>query len=274
MSQVIELCSWNVKGIRACLKKGFLSWFEAEKASVIGLQEVRALSEQLPEELRAPSGWTAEFSAAEKKGYSGVGLYSRWRPDELDRSLGRDEFDREGRLILARFGKLWVANVYFPNGSGRRDNSRVPFKLDFYRALREKLRPLLFAGEPVVVMGDWNTAHREIDLARPRANQNTSGFLPEERAELDEWIGEGWGDSFRLLHPEQGERYSWWSFRSGARARNVGWRIDAIFLSPAAREHLKGAEIDTDTMGSDHCPVRVQLDAEILGHGVDAPQEL
>ena len=264
MGESIEICSWNVNGIRACLKKGFQDWFDKEQASFIGLQEVRALPEQIPEEIRAPASWEVQFSPAERRGYSGVALYSKLAADQVERDLGEERFDREGRLILARYRRLWIANVYFPNGSGQRDNSRVTYKLEFYRSLRTRLRPLVLAGEPVAVIGDWNTAHRPIDLARPRQNEGTSGFLPEERAELDEWIGEGWRDSFRELYPELAERYSWWSFRSGARARNVGWRIDAIFLSPGALPYLEEAMIDAETLGSDHCPVRVRLRAEVM----------
>ena len=157
-----------------------------------------------------------------------------------------------------------VANVYFPNGNGKeRDNSRVPFKLEFYRALFETLERLRRSGRRVLVMGDFNTAHREIDLARPRENRETSGFLPEERAELDRWLARGWVDTFRRFEPRP-ERYSWWSQRFGVRARNVGWRIDYVLASPAAMRFVRGAFLQPDVMGSDHCPVGVDVDPEIF----------
>jgi exodeoxyribonuclease-3 len=166
--------------------------------------------------------------------------------------------------VLARFRRLVVANVYFPNGSGKdRDNGRVPFKLDFYRALFERLERLRRAGRRVLVLGDFNTAHREIDLARPRENQKTSGFLPEEREELDRWLRAGWVDTFRAFQPGPGH-YSWWSQRQGVRARNVGWRIDYVLASPAAMRHVRGAFLHADVQGSDHCPVGVDVDPALF----------
>jgi exodeoxyribonuclease-3 len=166
---------------------------------------------------------------------------------------------------VARIGRLTVANVYFPNGSGKeRDNSRIPFKLKFYKSLFKLLEPAATAGEPVLVMGDFNTAHREIDLARPKTNQTTSGFCPEERREIDRWLKAGWVDTFRQFHPDA-VKYSWWSGRFGVRERNVGWRIDAVFASPGAMPFLRGAFIDDHVQGSDHCPVGVVLDRAAVG---------
>jgi len=227
----------------------------------VGLQEVRAREQQLPREVRAPRGWHAHFVAAERPGYSGVALYARRKPD----ALGKRRFDVEGRLLIARFGRLVVANAYFPKGSGpNRDNSRVPYKLAFYRALFARLQQLRRGGFRVLVMGDFNTAHHEIDLARPRQNTETSGFLPEERAELDRWVAAGWVDSFRRFEAGGGH-YSWWSQRQGARARNIGWRIDYVFASPAAMRFVRGAFIQPRVTGSDHCPVGVRLDPRIFG---------
>jgi exodeoxyribonuclease-3 len=182
----VRILSWNVNGLRSCAGKGFARVLARSRAEIVGVQEVRARPEQLPAALREPRRWHAAFSAAERAGYSGVALFARRPPDRVDTALGVPEFDREGRLQLARFGRLVIANVYFPKGSGReRDNSRVPYKLAFYRALFEELEKLRRSGRRVLVMGDFNTAHREIDLARPRDNRDQSGFLPEERAELD-----------------------------------------------------------------------------------------
>ncbi|MGI9590446.1 MAG: exodeoxyribonuclease III [Myxococcota bacterium] len=257
--------SWNVNGLRACDRKGFRRWLERSGASVVGIQEVRAEAEQLPKRLVAPKGWHVEFSSAQRPGYSGVGLYARRKPDAVDTALGVRSFDEEGRLQLARFGRLVVANVYFPNGNGKeRDNSRVPYKLRFTSAVFERLERLRRAGHRVLVMGDFNTAHREIDLARPKDNQKTSGFLPVERAAFDALIGAGWIDTFRHAQPEPGH-YSWWSQRGDCRARNVGWRIDYVLASPAAMRFVRDAFILRRVQGSDHCPVGVEVDPGIYG---------
>ena len=254
-----------MNGLRACARKGFPRWLERCGADIVGVQEVRARPEQLPAALREPRRWAAHFVSADRPGYSGVGLYARRAPDRIDTALGASRFDREGRLQIARFGRLVVANVYFPNGNGvERDNSRVPFKLRFTRRVFERVERLRRGGYRVLVMGDFNTAHREIDLARPRENRETSGFLPRERAELDRWLDAGWVDTFRRFEPGPGH-YSWWSQRRGVRARNVGWRIDYVLASPAAMRFVRGAFIERDVLGSDHAPVGVDLDPAIFG---------
>ncbi|HXV36809.1 MAG TPA: exodeoxyribonuclease III [Myxococcota bacterium] len=261
----LRILSWNVNGLRACAKKGFSRWLEESGAEIVGIQEVRAHPAEVPAELREPHGWHARFSAAQRKGYSGVALYSRRAPEHVDTELDEPRFDCEGRLQLARFGNLVVANVYFPNGNGaERDNSRVPFKLDFYRALLERLEALRRDGARVLVMGDFNTAHREIDLARPRENRATSGFLPEECAEIDRWLEAGWIDTFRRFDAAPG-RYTWWSQRFGVRARNVGWRIDYVLAEPEAMKFVRSALILPDVQGSDHCPIGVEIDPAIFG---------
>lgn len=269
----MKIISWNVNGLRSCAKKGFSEWLDTCGADIVGLQEVRALPKQLPPEVASPQGWNVHFSPAERLGYSGVGLYSRQKPDELSIELGSPEHDVEGRLQLARFGSLVLANGYFPNGNGKnRDNSRIPFKLDFYARLFDLLEPLKNAGVPVLVMGDFNTAHKEIDLARPKANVKISGFRPEERAEIDRWVEAGWVDTFRHFD-DRAEQYSWWSNRAGARERNVGWRIDMVMASPGAMDFLKGAFIHQHVTGSDHCPIGVEVDEAILSAGVEIPAE-
>ncbi len=260
----IRILSWNVNGLRACAKKGFAPWLEESGAEIVGIQEVRAVPAQIPVPLRQPERWHASFASAQRKGYSGVGLYARRPPDRIDTKLDEPRFDAEGRFQIARFGRLALANVYFPNGNGKeRDNSRVPYKLDFYRSLFERLQRLRRSGARVLVMGDFNTAHREIDLARPRENRATSGFLPEECAEIDRWIEAGWIDTYRHFDPSPG-RYTWWSQRFGVRARNVGWRIDYVMASPAAMKFVKRAMICSDVQGSDHCPIGVEVDPEIF----------
>jgi len=261
---LLRIVSWNVNGLRACGRKGFAAWLAQSGADVVGVQEVRARLEDLPDALRTPAGWHAHFVAAERPGYSGVGLFSRRPPDAVETSLGVPRFDCEGRLQLARFGRLALANVYFPKGSGSlRDNSRVPYKLDFYRALFERVERLRRSGLRVLVLGDFNTAHREIDLARPKANLRTSGFLPEERAEVDRWIAAGWVDAFRAFHPDDPGHYTWWMQFAGARERNLGWRIDYVLASPAAMRFVRAAFIWPEVMGSDHAPTGVDVDDAI-----------
>lgn len=264
----MRVCSWNVNGLRAAWGKGFPAWLADSGAAIVGLQEVRAPHAALPE---LPAGWHGHFVAAEKAGYSGVGLLSRQPADEHHPGLALDDFDREGRLQIARFGRLWIANGYFPNGNGKPladgkpSNDRVPYKLGFYRALFDRLEPLRAAGDRVLVMGDFNTAHRPIDLARPKQNEGTSGFLPEERDEFSRWLDGGWIDTLRACHGDQPARYSWWSQRFGVRQKNIGWRIDYVLASGGARPFVRDAFIDAHVLGSDHCPVGVVLDPAVLG---------
>ena len=260
----MRIVSWNVNGIRACVRRGFMDFLTRSDAAMVGIQEVRALPEQIPEAARSPSGWHAVFVPAERRGYSGVGMYSRIEPDRVDTSLGERRFDVEGRYMAAHFrshgSRFAVVNAYFPKGSGKdRDNSRVPYKLDFYEAVFERIQRMRRRG-PVFVVGDYNTAHCEIDLARPKTNVNNSGFLPEERAELDRWVDAGWVDTFRALHPDLPGHYTWWRQWGGARERNVGWRIDYVLASPTAMKRVRKAFIWPDEHGSDHCPVGVDID--------------
>jgi len=260
----LRVLSWNVNGIRACEKKGFKAWLDRFSPFFIGLQEVRAQPEQLPMKLRNPRNWSQHMAPAERKGYSGVAAYSKTPPDDVWVGLEREEFDVEGRVHFLRFGKLLIANVYFPNGNGKnRDNSRVPYKLDFYATLLKRLQLERKRGFRVLVMGDFNTAHTEIDLARPKSNVKTSGFLPEERVAMDAYIDAGFSDTFRMF--ESGpDHYSWWSQRGGCRERNVGWRIDYILASPEAKPFIVDGFILPKVMGSDHCPVGVELLSSIL----------
>lgn len=264
----MRILSWNVNGLRAVQKKGFSAWLQMARADVVGIQEVRARPEQLEPEVLEPKIGRARLfshiSPAERPGYSGVGLYAKKRPDQVVTSLSAPEFDVEGRFQCAEYGRLLVCNVYFPNGNGKdRDNSRIPYKLDFYRRVYDFLDEEKRRGRPILVMGDFNTAHRDIDLARPKDNRKTSGFTPEECAELDRWVEGGWVDTFRAFEGGPGH-YTWWSQRFGVRERNVGWRIDYVFASPGARPHVKRAFIQRDVMGSDHCPVGVELDDEVM----------
>jgi exodeoxyribonuclease III len=260
----MRIVSWNVNGLRSVANKGFATFMKKSAADIVALQEVRAPADKIDDSLRALHGYTAHFTHAKRPGYSGVGLYARRVPDSIEHKLGVKALDDEARLQIARFGKLTIVNGYFPNGKGpERDNSRVPHKLTFYKKLFKKLQPLVATGAPVLVMGDFNTAHEDIDLARPKDNRQISGFLEIERAELTRWHKAGWVDTFRHFEKSPGH-YSWWSNRPGVRARNVGWRIDYVYASPGAMQYVHSARIHKDIMGSDHCPVSVDVDSKIL----------
>ena len=256
----MRILSWNVNGLRACAKKGFLDILEDSQADVLCLQEVRAFPDQLDDAVRTPKGWHSHFFPAERPGYSGVAIYSRRAPTKIETALGIPEYDAEGRYILAKFGRLSVASVYFPKGNGKeRDNSRVPYKLGFYEAVFERVEQLKKSG-PVFVTGDYNTAHEEIDLARPKTNKKSSGFLMEERDEITRWLDAGWVDTFRVRHPEEEGHYTWWRQFGGAKQNNVGWRIDYVLASKSANKKVSNAFIWPHISASDHCPVGVDLD--------------
>ncbi len=256
----MRLVSWNVNGLRSCVRKGFHEFLDRSNVDLIALQEVRAFPDQLEPSTRSPEGWHAHFAPAERPGYSGVAIFSREAPSLIETTLGEDRFDKEGRLLIAHFDRMAVANVYFPKGSGTaRDNSRVPYKLDFYAAAFDRLEPLKRRG-PVFVMGDFNTAHQAIDLARPQNNHKTSGFLPEEREEMTRWVDAGWVDTLRNQYPGENAHFTWWRQWGGARENNVGWRIDYVLASPSAAKLVRDAFIWADVTGSDHCPVGVDTD--------------
>ncbi len=260
----MRVVSWNINGLRAVFDKGFVRWLNASGADVVGLQETED-GEQVEDELGRlkKHGWHSMISPAARKGYSGVGLISRRPPDELSTSLGEERFDVEGRVQCARFGKLLVVNAYFPNGNGKeRDNSRIPYKLEFTQKIFDAVDAERKAGGRVLVMGDFNTAHTEKDIARPKENQKTSGFTPIERAEFTRWIDAGWIDTFREF-VDDGDRYSWWSQRVGVREKNIGWRIDYVLASHGVKPFLKDAFISDKVKGSDHAPVGVDLDDDV-----------
>jgi exodeoxyribonuclease-3 len=251
----LRLFSWNVNGIRALEKKGFSTWLQSSGADVVMLQETKCSPEQLPAPLCRPDGYYAEWCAAEKKGYSGVATFSRTAAT-VTRGLGDARFDGEGRVLISVFPELTLFNIYFPSGSS--GAARIAFKLDFYRRFLEVVRGYIERGERVVVAGDVNTAYAEIDLARPRENRQTSGFLPEERAALGEFFAAGLVDSFRHVRPAE-VKYSWWSQVTFARERNIGWRLDYFLVSSNLLPHVVDADIHPEVPGSDHCPVSLTL---------------
>lgn len=242
------------------MRKGFAQWLDDTRPDVVSVQEIRAHPHQLEAELERLKPRHVHLTPAQRKGYSGLALLAHRPPDELHVSLERRRFDVEGRFQLARYGRLWVCNVYVPSGNGvERDLSRTPYKLAFLRRLRERLEPLRAANAQVLVMGDFNIAHQDIDLARPRDNRQNSGFLPKERRALQGWLDAGWRDTFREVHGPVGGHYSWWSQRVGVRDKNVGWRIDLVLATPAAMKRVREAFIEREVRGSDHCPVGVVL---------------
>lgn len=251
----MRIVSWNVNGIRAGMRKGLAEKIPQFEADIIGVQETKANPDQVFEACEKINGYHKYCSSAQRPGYSGVALFTKEEPQKIITDIGIEQFDREGRIIAAYFKDFLLVNVYFPNGSGNGDNSRVSYKLDFYDALFD-----FFASHsgPMLVMGDFNTAHKEIDLARPKENQKSSGFLPEEREKFSEVLERGFVDTFRYFNKEPGQ-YSWWNMRTRARDRNVGWRIDGVLANNQAMAMVKGAFIWQHVMGSDHCPVGVDL---------------
>jgi exodeoxyribonuclease-3 len=254
---MVRLVSWNVNGIRAAIRKGFWEWLHADAPDLLCLQETRIHTDQLTREMRNPPGYHSYWATGEKRGYSGVATFSRYEPQAVRAGLGDSRFDVEGRVLITESDGFTLLNAYFP--SGQRGHDRVAYKLEFYDALLAHCRDLQAQGHRLIVCGDFNTAHQPIDLARPAQNKKTSGFLPEEREALSRWLENGFVDSFRALHPEE-EAYSWWTYRSEARARNVGWRLDYFLVAEALMPFVQDACILGDVLGSDHCPVELRLD--------------
>jgi exodeoxyribonuclease III len=253
----LRLLSWNVNGIRAVEKKGLLDLIAQFNADILCIQETKAAEEQLSEALKQPPGYRSYFCSSQvKKGYSGVALYTRREPRSVKCGFGVERFDVEGRTLVADYGDFVLFNIYYPNGKASPE--RLQYKMDFYAAFLEAADAYKNAGRQVVVCGDVNTAHKEIDIARPKENEKISGFLPIERAWMDEFISHGYIDTFRMFN-QQPNQYSWWDMVSGARARNVGWRIDYFYVSEGLRSQVTNAFILPEIMGSDHCPVGVEI---------------
>jgi len=252
----MKLLSWNVNGIRAIEKKGFLPWLAKTAPDILCLQETKAEPADLSENLLKPAGYTTFWSAAEKKGYSGVAVFTKIKPKSVTEGLGKKEFDTEGRTLIAEYEDFILFNIYFPNGGA--GNKRVPFKLAFYDLFLNKAEALSKKGKKIIICGDVNTAHTVIDLARPKENEKNTGFLPEEREWVTKFLSCGYIDTFRHLHKEPGN-YSWWDYKTRARDRDIGWRIDYFFISENLLPRLKKAFILKDVSGSDHCPVGIEL---------------
>jgi len=253
----VRLVSWNVNGVRAVMKKDFLASLEEMQPDVLCLQETKAQDDQVQEALAELEGYHIYSNSAEKKGYSGTAIITKERPLSIKNDIGIDEHDTEGRVICAEYEDFYLVTVYTPNSGS--ELKRLPYRQTWDKAFLEYIQTLEQT-KPVLVCGDLNVAHKDIDLARPKQNYNKSaGYMQEEIDGMDAYTNAGFVDSFRHIHPEQGERYSWWSYRAGARQRNIGWRIDYFLVSDSFKDRIKNADIFDQVMGSDHCPVMIEI---------------
>jgi exodeoxyribonuclease-3 len=255
----MKIVSWNVNGIRSACRKGFLDWLNKTDADIVCLQEIKAQKEDVAEifnlDMLAKSGYELRSNHAEKKGYSGVAVLTRKEPLLIINTLGVSRFDSEGRILELKYPEFTLLALYLPHGGRLKEN--LPYKLEVYSALKKRLEEL--KNEKVILAGDFNIAHDDIDLARPKDNRNNIMFTAEERSELDRLISMGFTDSFRKFDKENGN-YTWWPYRNGLRERNIGWRIDYIFASNNLSPKLKDAFILKNDMGSDHCPIGAEFD--------------
>ena len=249
----MRLISWNVNGIRACVEKGFLDFFSEIDADVFCLQETKLQAGQIDLPLE---GYHQYWNYAEKKGYSGTALFTKQEPINVTYGIGIEEHDHEGRVITAEYADFYVVTVYTPNSQDelKRLDYRMQWETDFKAYLKK-----LDANKPVMVCGDLNVAHQEIDLKNPKSNRRNAGFTDEERGKMTELLNDGFVDTFRYFYPDQKDIYSWWSYRFQARSKNAGWRIDYFLASDALKDRLVDAKIHTDILGSDHCPVELEI---------------
>lgn len=254
----MKLISWNINGVRAWHKKGNFEWFKQENPDIFCVQETKADITQIPTEMTGTKDYFAYFASSKvKKGYSGVAVLTKTEPQKVEYRLGIKEFDDEGRLLILHFKDFVLLNCYFPNGG--QGEHRIEYKLRFYKAFLQKCENLKKQGKSIIFCGDVNTAHNEIDLARPKENQKNTGFLPIERAWIDKVVEKGFIDTFRYKNPDA-VKYSYWDMKTFARQRNVGWRIDYFFISNDLKKNLKEANILENILGSDHCPIEITID--------------
>ncbi|MCX7695640.1 MAG: exodeoxyribonuclease III [Caloramator sp.] len=255
----MRIYSWNVNGLRAIAQKNFFEWIAEENPDILCIQETKLQENQLKDELKNIDGYYSYFSFADKKGYSGVATYTKKRPIDVKYGIGIEEFDREGRIVITEFNEFTLLNIYFPNG--QMSDERLDYKLRFYDAVLDYCNSEVEKGKRLIICGDYNTAHREIDLKNPKANEKYSGFLPIERAWIDKFIENGYIDTFRYFYPDKVE-YTWWSYKFKAREKNIGWRIDYHFVSKNFIDSVKDVRILTDVMGSDHCPIMIEVECQ------------
>lgn len=252
----MKIVSWNVNGIRAVQKKGFVDILNSFDADIVALQETKAQPSQLDEELLKIDRYSSFFESAQKKGYSGVGIYSKKEP-LMVQNLGIEEFDSEGRVLIAHFDEFVLLNCYFPNS--QKEGARLSYKLDFCDAILQKCDSFVKEGRDIVLCGDYNIAHTEIDLKNPKSNVKNPGFLPQEREWMSKFLSSGYSDVFREHHPDEEGHYTWWSYRFNARAKNIGWRIDYLCVNESFKHQVQNPKILSEIMGSDHCPVSLEI---------------
>jgi exodeoxyribonuclease-3 len=252
----MKITTWNVNGYRAILRKDALSWLPGVDPDIFCIQETKLQLDQISDDEASIDSYLSTWHSAERKGYSGVASFFKSEPVDIEKGIGIEKFDAEGRVIKSKHKDYFLYNIYFPNGG--QENKRVSFKLEFYERLLEICDGLHQQGENIIITGDFNTAHQEIDLANPKQNEKNTGFLPEERAWIDKYLEHGFVDVFRKLYPVK-EEYTWWTYRFNARKNNVGWRLDYFLVSEKLAERVTDVIIHQEIMGSDHCPVSLIL---------------
>jgi len=257
-SEPVRIVTWNVNGIRAIAKKGFFQFMEKFKPTVLCLQETKAYKEQCEPELHDNEKYACFWSSAKRPGYSGVAIYTKLRPLDVANGMGIEKFDSEGRVIMAKYSEFTVLSIYFPNGGA--SDERHKYKMEFLKKILPWFKELEKQGHRLIICGDYNIAHRAIDIFDPVGLAKESGFLPEERNWMDQLEKEGFIDCFRHFHPEQKDAYTWWSYFKGDRFANRGWRIDYICISKSLLPHLKASAIHPEVLGSDHCPVSADFE--------------
>lgn len=253
----LKISSWNINGIRAASKKdGFKDWFFNNDSDIINFQEVRANTEDIPKKITNLEGYYKYYTVASRKGYSGVATFTKKEPNAVYHGMGIPKLDEEGRILRLDFDDFILFNVYFPNGGSGSD--KLAYKFLFFDEFFKILYDLRDSGFNIIVTGDVNIAHTELDIARPKQNEGNVGFLPEERARITKFLENGFVDTFRIFNNE-GENYTWWSYRTKARSRNVGWRLDYFFVNEEFKNNIIASEIESDIMGSDHCPINIKI---------------
>jgi len=252
----MKIISWNINGIRAAYKKGLYDWLNEEKPDILCIQEIKAMPDQIPNKLKNLSDYLLFVNSSEKKGYSGVATFTKKKPIKVIKNFDIEKFDSEGRIMITDFSNFTLFNIYFPNG--KKNQERLKYKLDFYDLFLSYVDNYRLNEKNIIVCGDFNTAHKEIDLARPKQNEKNSGFLPIERLWIDKFIEHGYVDTFRHFNKNPNQ-YTWWDQKTRSRERNVGWRIDYFFVNIELLPKISNAFILKDIMGSDHCPIGIEI---------------
>ncbi|WP_291578541.1 exodeoxyribonuclease III [Clostridium sp. UBA6640] len=254
----MKIYSWNVNGLRAMLKKDFIPWIMELSPDILCIQETKLQEDNLDENITNIEGYHSYFSHGIKKGYSGVAIYTKAKPESIKNGIGIERFDIEGRILIAEYEDFTLMNIYFPNGQSSEE--RLQYKMEFYDAILDFCNTEVSKGTNLIICGDYNTAHTPMDIKNAKANEKTSGFLPMERAWIDKFISNGYIDTFRYINPDE-IKYSWWSYRFKARERNAGWRIDYFFVSDNMINRVSKAEILNEVLGSDHCPITLEIES-------------